>query len=105
MKAVEDTDGDNLMNSRIRAFYDTDQVCKKISDILVPGVSGNHDPANPVGNGRYNISFSQCMKMTVLVGIIETNMATLESHFNKITLPIKTTFTEFIFICLFILCE
>ena len=30
MKTVEDMDGDNFINARIRPFHDTDQVCKNI---------------------------------------------------------------------------
>ena len=62
-----------------------------------------HSPENPVDAGRYNISFSQCMKISVLVEIKTTNMVSLETHFHRITMLMKTTFTKLIFICLFIL--
>jgi len=82
--------------SQYRA-YDT----RVFPEIPIP-VFFSHDPENPVGAGRYNISFSQCMNMTVLVEIITINMATLEIHFHRITMLMKTTFTKVIFICLFL---
>ena len=99
MKTVEDMDGDNFINARIRPFHDTDQVCQKIRDPSTARI-WSQGPENPVDASRYNISFSQCMKMTVLVEIITTNMATLETHFHRITMLMKTTFTKLIFICL-----
>ena len=33
MKTVEDMDGDNFINARIRPFHDTDQVLKNIGSI------------------------------------------------------------------------
>ena len=94
MKTVQDTDDDNFINASIRPFHDTDQVRKTI-EYPNTGLFGlmSHGPDNLVGAGRYNISFSQCMKMIVLVEIKTTNMATLETHFHKITMLMKTTFT------------
>ena len=59
---------DNFINARIRAFHDTDQVWKNIGHSST-WLIWYHGSANPVGADRYNISFSQCMKMTVLMEI------------------------------------
>ena len=42
----------------------------------------------------YNISFIQWTKMAVLVEIITTKMVKLETHFQRITMLIKTTFIK-----------
>ena len=72
METVEDMDDDNFINARIRPFHDTDQVCQKIRDPSTARI-WSQGPENPVDASRYNISFSQCMKMTVFVEIITTN--------------------------------
>ena len=72
MKTVQDIDGDNFINARIRLFHDTDQVWKNIED-LNTGLILSNGPENPVGANRYKISFSQCMKMIVLEELITTN--------------------------------
>ena len=33
IKTVEDIDGDNFINARIRPFHDTSQVCKNIGQL------------------------------------------------------------------------
>ena len=84
---------ENFINARVSPFHDTDRVWKNIGHPST-GLIWSHGPANPVGADCYNISFSQCMKMTVLMKIITINMATLEINFHRITMPMKTTFSK-----------
>ena len=48
---VEDNDGDNFINARMRPFHDTDQVCKNIGQ-LSTGPIGSYGRANPVDARR-----------------------------------------------------
>ena len=75
MKTVEEMDGDNFINARIRPFHDTNQVRKNIGDPSTARIWFN-GMENPVGPGRYNIT------------------ALLEAHFHKLTMRMKTTFTK-----------
>ena len=65
---------ENFINARVSPFHDTDRVWKNIGHPST-GLIWSHGPANPVGADCYNISFSQCMYITVLVEIITTKMA------------------------------
>ena len=75
MKTVEKMDGDNFINARIRPFQDTDQVRKNIGDRSTARIWFN-GMENPVGSGRFHIT------------------ASLEAHFHKLTMRMKTTFTK-----------